>query len=244
MTGSDPMLYRSLMTRILSDLLRLLDHPQCPVAAVVVGLFGRKFLGELSCHCNLVTPIGSTAGLCKNINYAMFVLDLIGVLGTHVCSLCSSTNGEKKLDEMLSLPVDVLTALKSMYGLCDSKKEVKVSNCASAAFLREVAMKDALTEMPVVVIHTAKNLTDACDINARGQDNNCEREIAKAASVLALLVEITSAGLDIITQRLPKNNTDLVTIDADSNSSSAINTVLPPAWQILAQCGLSKDIMR
>jgi hypothetical protein len=262
------------------DFLRLLESPQCPVASIVVGLLVRKCAAELSYHCNVVSRHSvpeeeGNAGVCKNINYATFLLDLTGILATNICQLCSSTRIEQRHSELTSLPADTINALKVMYRIADQNSDA--SECtpdnSSATFLHEVTEKvksrslEQIAESESTVVQNnipkkKKRKKTQCEkitggaegayaINIVSPDEDqggANSVFAEPASVLSLLVDVTSAGLDIMTQRLPAEEgvtADLVCFtDKKPRQNVARSTSLPPVWNILSQCGVPTDVLR
>lgn len=229
--GGDPQQYRSLATRLTTDLLRLTEGAVCPAAGVAVDLLLRKSLSELTVHCHLAGGVGEGGtGPCKNVSYVSFLLELVSLVGVHAARQCAATQQSGRVAEETRLPEPTVQALRAMYGLSESPEAAPSSH--NAVYLREV-------------IERVRSRGDGTDMSpprtklssAAGPVGEAGEGMlaAETASVLALLADVTAVALDLETQRLPMKNGSEVGAGA---------VVVPPVWSILAQCGLSSDVLR
>jgi hypothetical protein len=258
----------------------------------VVELLARKCASELSFHCGLAAAGSAEAadaqtedprGVCKNISYASFVMDLLGSLSAHVCLLCTATRREEQQSERAVLPADVVLALRAMFGLVErdnSELNLNIATSKSASLLRRaVQAAEGPTATATATATSPQKRRTKCQrvegspegaysIDIVGGDdmskgNASASSNASAADVLDMLVEVTAAGLDMVTQRLPpgkaagrEGGTAESKEDCSSSSNSSINsssssrhalpssTALPTAGCILRQCGVSGAALR
>jgi hypothetical protein len=264
-----------------ADILRLLEAVQYPVAVTIVELLARKCASELSYHCGLhgvadmVNDAEDSQGVCKNISYASFVMDLLGGLATHICQLCTLTRKEDEKSDAATLPQDVVLALQAMFGLAergDSVQDLNIAANKSASLLRQAINQAEEVGIPVAQLSKNKAAKKSPQ-KRKTKKTKCKKVegspagvysinivspdeadgTANAADVLDMLVDVTAAALDIVTQRLPPSTSSSRqsqlggTAESKEDTSSYTllsSTALPAAKFILQQCGVSEAALR
>jgi hypothetical protein len=122
--------YRTLVTKLVKDLLELVPFPEFFVAPILVECFVRKASIDVAALCGwdqLGDTDGASAGTsqppersvlsesCKHPGNAMFSMDIIGLIGSTLRRIIAKTNCDKTASDRNQLPGDVIATLRAVY---------------------------------------------------------------------------------------------------------------------------------
>ena len=234
------------------DMLRLLESPECSVIAVIIDIMIRKCIAELSYHCGLhpepSNNSDSANGYCKNVSYANFLIDLIGIMASQMCGICTLVQREIACSETIRLPENVITALQAMLGIAG---DCPVSEVSPVQFTDALLLTESI---PNGQIESSASVTDGMTLIAdnSGAVESCgegthvsQEQNIPPSRVVRLVSEIMAAALDLITQSVEQ--TDATSIGAQRNRSNGdsilLSATVPSPRNLLSQCGIKDECL-
>ncbi len=152
--------YKVLVSKFTVDVLNILKDPLFPVASILIDTMVTRCVSELAEYCGwgkgetekngtaLEGSATAVVGICKNINYTIFMMEILGIISQGIRSICLQGEQYDSVSSNYELTADVLGIIKKTF-LSDSNSDEIIESNPSIAFLRHIITSSSI---PVAAI--------------------------------------------------------------------------------------------
>ncbi len=201
--------------------MQLTIEPNFPSASILLELFVRKCIADLSEHNSSISLESKKTNTRFSSSYVQFLVDLIGNLTAHWGTTLAQISSQRLESEAVQLPPEAVNSIVVLFGT----QSVNDNRHASFLLRLEDCIAGIEDSQPKGRKSSKMKLSQSM---SKGNSN----ELNDAEAIVGLLTDMTASVMDLVSQR-----------DVASQADSEAAQIIPSVASILRQSKCCSDVV-